>query len=311
VAFWLTLPLTLYRLHCLIRERRIDLINIHYPLASFVYFGIYRFLLGTPLVISAHGTDLMHIGESSPSHPWAIRWLLRGCSHLTAPSRHYLAGILTLFPSLRQRSTPIHNGVDLAEFQDEAGQDAPAAGAILCIAAHNVQKGIDTLLQAMVSVRSHGLDLRLVLVGDGPLRPDFEEQARRLGIDSIVEFAGFQDLPTVRRQLHQCSLFVLPSRVEPFGIVILEAMAQGKVIVATRVGGIPEIIEHLENGYLVPPDNPRLLAEAISEVIGDPALQRRLGAAGEVTVRERFTYQHTGSNFELLFSDLVRRRGQG
>jgi glycosyltransferase involved in cell wall biosynthesis len=84
-------------------------------------------------------------------------------------------------------------------------------------------------------------------------------------------------------------------------------MIHGKPVVSTRVGGIPEIITHLENGYLVPPDDPEALAGAISELSGNAALRRELGAAGVATVHERFTHRHTGSNFERLFSDLIRQ----
>jgi glycosyltransferase involved in cell wall biosynthesis len=332
VAFWLLLPRTLFRLLELLRERQIDIISIHYPLPSFVYFALCRLLLRNRLVVSVHGADLMPDGEYAPRYPRPLRLLLRTCDHLTAPSKHYLESILARFPYLRHRSTAIHNGIDVAEFQDgsnatelwhDTGVTAPLIGieltevqhgtrhtapSILCIAAHNPKKGLDILLQALALVRTRGVALKLVLVGDGPLRPKLEELARQLDLDDQVQFAGFQDLPAVRRHLQQCGLFVLPSRAEPFGIVILEAMIHGKPIITTRVGGIPEIVTHLKDGYLIPPEDPQALAAAICEVAQDSLLRQRLGMAGTATVHERFTYQHTGSKFELLFRDLIMRQ---
>lgn len=309
-AFWLTLPRTLYRLQRLTRELEIDLVSVHYPLQSFVYFVFCRWLLGTRLVISVHGTDLMPIGEYPPRRPRALQWLLRSCDLLTAPSQHYLDDILIDFPQLRERALAIHNGIDVEEYQGCNPPEVPPAettpeDAILCIAAHNSKKAIDVLLQALALVRSRGVDLKLTLVGDGPLRSALELQAEQLGIADQVRFTGPLELPAVKLHLQRCRLFVLPSRDEPFGIAILEAMAHGKPVIATRVGGIPEIISHLENGLLVPPDDPQALAAAICTLHNEPALRDRLSRRGMATVLERFTYQHTGARFESLFSELV------
>lgn len=308
VAFWLTFPRTLYRLRQLLREQAIDIISIHYPLQAFVYFAFCRWLLGTRLVVSVHGADLMPNGECPPRRPIALHWLIRSCDHLTAPSQHYLDSILGEFPYLRERALAIHNGIDVEEFQSTARAEVPSDDTILCIAAHNPKKGLDVLLQAMALVRARGVDLHLVLLGDGPLRPELEAQAQQLCISDLVRFAGFQDLPEVRHQLQRCRLFVLPSRSEPFGIVILEAMTYGKPVIATSVGGIPEFVTHRENGLLVPPDQPQLLADAICTLSGDPALQEALGRAGAATVLAKFTYQQTGAKYEKLFRTLSGRR---
>jgi glycosyltransferase involved in cell wall biosynthesis len=311
-AFWLMLPVTLRRLLALLRRHEIDLVSIHYPLPWAVIFLLTGRLLGHRVVISAHGADLMPNGEQCAHHPWGLRWLIARCDHLTAPSRSYLGDVLSAFPGLRDRATPIHNGIDLAELRAEAGVSSPSgAPSILCIAAHNAKKGLDVLLRALLHLRSQGVEAKLVLAGDGPLRPDLEALAHHLGIADLVHFAGFLDLAAVRRALERCTLFVLPSRAEPFGIALLEAMAHGKPIVATRVGGIPEIITHLENGYLIPPDDPRALADAVAALARDPALRERLGRAGLATVRERFTYRHTGSKFETLFLALLQGGERG
>lgn len=310
IAFWLLLPRTILRLRNLIRAHRIDLVNIHYPLESFVYFALTRLLLGHRLVVSVHGNDLMPNGEPMSRYPAALRWLLRGCDRLTAPSAHYLESVLREFPELRARAAVVHNGIDPGEFRGAGQSGAPGArgsDTILCIAAHNPKKGLDTLITALSLLRRGGTELGLTLVGDGPLRGELEALAERLGVRDLVHFTGFLDLQEVNARLRRCEIFVLPSRAEPFGIVIIEALIHGKPVIATRVGGIPEIVDHLENGYLVPPEDPHSLARAILELHGDAALRDRLGRAGVATVLERFTLADTGAKFESIFSDLVRR----
>lgn len=312
-AFWFFLPLTLCRLLRLLHSYDIDIVNIHYPTPASVYFVLCRAVRRIRVVVSVHGADMVPIGRTEVRKRWSLRWLLRSCDHVTAPSRSYLEHISAYCPYIRVKATHIHNGIEVAEFQEHTVEGATDGRLLLCIAAHNLKKGIDVLLRALALVKSRGLDLELVLLGDGPLRHQLEELARQLGIDGAVQFAGFQGLAVVKQYLQRCSLFVLPSRVEPFGIAILEAMVFAKPVLATTVGGIPEIITHLENGYLVPPDDPHALADAIATLSSDAGLRQHLGAAGYSTVATRFTHHHTGSTFEKLFNRLAweGRGGQG
>jgi glycosyltransferase involved in cell wall biosynthesis len=105
--------------------------------------------------------------------------------------------------------------------------------------------------------------------------------------------------------LQGCQVFVLPSRSEPFGIVLVEAMACKKPVVSTTAGGIPEIIENQKNGILVEPDDYNALADALLKVLKDVNLRRDLGENGHATLRKRFRIEHTGSAYEALFSDLL------
>jgi len=162
------------------------------------------------------------------------------------------------------------------------------------------------LLRAFAQIGDKEPELRLVLAGDGPLRPQLEDLATALGIGDKVEFLGQQGRSQVAKLLAGCEVFVLPSRSEPFGIAIIEALACKKAVVATAVGGIPEIIENGKNGILVEPDNPKALAEALIAVLNDRSLQLQLPENGYMTVRERFQSDHTGSAYETVFSDLSR-----
>jgi len=107
-----------------------------------------------------------------------------------------------------------------------------------------------------------------------------------------------------------CELFVLPSRHEPFGIVNMEAMASGKAIVATSVGGVPEIVRDGENGMLVPPDDPQALADAINRLLDDDPLRRRLGQAGRARAWN-FAWSTITDQYLAVYEAAAERRSRG
>ena len=283
VAFLVTLVPTLWRLAALLRKQRVQIVNIHYPLGCFVYFAILRRLLPIRLVVSVHGADLFPGGARPAAYPRSLRFLIRSADALVAPSRAFLDDCLTAFPVAATRARVIHNGIDFAELT--AGGDArasapPPAPYLLCIAAHNEKKGLDVLLRAFAAIARAHPELRLLLVGDGPLRGELEARARELAFDGRVEFLGARGRSDVARLLSGCLAFVLPSRSEPFGMVVVEALACGRPVVASAVGGIPEILEDGRSGLLVPPDDPDALARAVSSLLDDEAMRAALAAAG-------------------------------
>jgi glycosyltransferase involved in cell wall biosynthesis len=144
-------------------------------------------------------------------------------------------------------------------------------------------KGHSVLLDAISGVP----DVTLVLVGDGPEDAALRRQAQRLDIVERVVFLGFRtDIPEL---LSSCDLFVLPSMLEGLPLSILEAMAAGRAVVATTVGGIPEAVENGITGVLVPPRDPSALAKAIRNLLADPLLASRMGAAGKARVNQHFS----------------------
>jgi glycosyltransferase involved in cell wall biosynthesis len=140
------------------------------------------------------------------------------------------------------------------------------------------QKGIDTLLRAFATVRHNQPQAVLLVVGDGPLRTGLEQQARDLNLSDAVTFTGWID--QARRLMPACDVIVVPSRWEGFGLVTLEAMGCALPLVASRTSALPEIINEGETGFLVEPDNPPELAQAINRLLADPSLARNLGQAG-------------------------------
>lgn len=310
LAFWVFLLPTLVRLVRLLRRDRIDLVNIHYPLASFLPVALAARLAGLPIVTSVHGADLFPRGEPLRRYPLALRAVLGLSARIVAPSDGYLAQVATQLPGLADRAESIHNGIRLEEFatsrRDPGARRRPAGRYLLTIAAHNPKKGLDVLLSAFARVADRHPDVRLLLLGDGPLRDQLEAQASRLGLDERARFLGTRGRAETIELLQGCAVFVLASRAEPFGLAVLEALACGRPVVATKVGGIREIVRDGVDGLLVEPDDPAALAAAIDTFLDDPEAGRRCGRAGLLRARE-FTAEANSLEYESLFETLTAR----
>jgi glycosyltransferase involved in cell wall biosynthesis len=146
--------------------------------------------------------------------------------------------------------------------------------------------------------------LLLLVAGTGALEPHYRTLVERGGLERCVRFLGFrQDLPALMKA---ADLFVLPSVAEAFGLVLAEALYLGVPVVASRVGGIPEIVTDGEDGVLVPPGDPLALAQAIGAVLGDSSLRARHAGAGRAKVVERFDFRLMVRAYEDAYESLCR-----
>lgn len=163
-------------------------------------------------------------------------------------------------------------------------KDAVVIGNIAHMADH---KGQIYLIRAAAIVRDGYPDVRFVIVGDGEMRGELEAEVRKLGLDGTVIFAGFRN--DVASFLVSFDIFAFPSHLEGLGTSLLDAMVLKKPIVSTTAGGIPEVVQDGVNGILVPPKDPKALADAIIRLIEDPELRTEYGNTGRRIVEERFT----------------------
>jgi glycosyltransferase involved in cell wall biosynthesis len=208
----------------------------------------------------------------------------------------------------------IYNGVDLTRYREpevcctlqaEYGI-APGAPIVGVVARLEVEKGHPTLLEAWPQVLASVPDAHLLIVGEGSQREALEAQARALGLlgpHPSVTFTGRRDdVPAVTAAL---DVAVLPSYREAQGLSILEAMALGRPVVASAVGGIPEMIEHGRTGLLVPPHQPTFLAHAITRLLTDHPYADTLGKAGRDLVEERFCAELMVRAIETIYDEAV------
>jgi len=165
------------------------------------------------------------------------------------------------------------------------------------------RKGHRFLLEAAALLKRRGHRLKYRFAGDGSERERLQQIVLELGLREDVEMIGFvSDIPAF---LSTIDIFVLPSVYEGLGVAILEAMAAGKPVVATRVGGIPELVSDAATGLLVPPMNPQALTEAISKLLSQPGLAQQMGEKGRGRVRKDFTVEQMAKKNEDFYYELL------
>jgi glycosyltransferase involved in cell wall biosynthesis len=281
---------------------------------------LHAHFLHTPASVTRYAAGLLGIGWSASAHAkdiwtmpeWEKREKLAACDWLVTCTAANEAHLAALAPP--DRVALVYHGLDLSRFaftgenRAENKGDNPANPlAILSVGRLVEKKGTDVLLEALALLPGE-LHWRFVHVGGGPLKDRLERQARALGIADRITWRGARTQGELLAEYRAADLFVLASRVAPDGDrdglpnVLAEAQSQGLACVASRVSGIPELIEHGATGLLVAPEAPQELAGALAELAGDPARRRVLGAAGRRRVAERF-------GLEANIAGLARRFG--
>jgi glycosyltransferase involved in cell wall biosynthesis len=201
----------------------------------------------------------------------------------------------------------VPNGIDLKEYTSERPMQNVGGPIkrILFVGRLHPVKGVQYLLQAMQMVHEEVPGAKLILVGDGEERESLEKLTDSLGIRECVEFVGGVPHEKIPDYMHHADVFVLPSLSESFGIVNLEAMACGLPIVATRVGGIPDIIEDGANGYLVDTKNQEQIAEVLLKLLQDEQLRKDMSDNNRERVR-RYRWDTVTATLEGIYQKSVR-----
>ncbi|MBI3988696.1 MAG: glycosyltransferase [candidate division NC10 bacterium] len=210
----------------------------------------------------------------------------------------------------------MYNGIDPSLYDLppdptlRASLGIPEAARVVGIVANLIHyKGHRFFLHACQAIKRKSPEVMFLLIGDGPCREVLEDLARELGLEKDVLFLGSrQDVPHL---LALMDVVVLPSLEEGFPNAVLEAMAAGKPVVATEVGGVPEVIVHRKTGLLVPPKDPQALADAIIELLDDPQLALEMGRAGRERVTKEFGLDRMIREMEGLYEELIARKLQG
>ena len=304
----------LLRIARFLRANDVTCVNIHYPSLAALQLVLARLLFARRLriILTFHGLDLAHAARTTGIERRMWRALLRRADAVVSCSRAQAELVATFEPSVRSRMATIHNGVDIARLMEDrnvaARVDARLAGRrfILSVASLEPKKGIDTLLHAFAILRAENtVDAMLALVGpDVGVGERLRGLAAELGVSDHVVFCG--ELP--HRDLHAyytgAAVFCLASRAEPFGIVLLEAGAFRCPVVATAVGGIPEILEHDVTARLAPPDDPPALAAQLRRTLCDTGDAKRLADALHRRVEADFSWRNAHRAYMRLVARL-------
>ncbi len=295
------------RLRALVRSRGVQLIHAHNTGAAF-YAGLAGLASRRPLVTTLHGSSYdMDRGFHRLTRLDAL--MSRRVVCVSNEAREV---------SRRQDKVPgrklriIYNGVDLERFPARPGQKRrvrrelgldPEAPVVISVGRLSAEKDCRTLFRALALAADEHPGLVLLMVGDGPRGKSYREAAREMGLGRRVRFLGNRrDVP---RLLEAADIFALASLSEGVSIAILEAMAAGLPVVATAVGGTPEVVRHRLTGILVPPRRPGELARALARLAADPDRAGRMGRSGRELVERRFSLQAMVGAYAGLYREVL------
>lgn len=290
----------------LLRQRKIDLIHVHCLSANGFYaLGAAR-LTGLPLVVTTHGERTMDAGklyQKSATANWTFKRLMAQAAYVTACSEQTLDDARQFVGSpLTGKSCPVYSGYSQEEFEAGPTSYPHPRPYLLGIGRVVPQKGFDVLIDAYARLSARRTDAPdLLIAGDGPERESLQKRASDLGLTDRVHLIGFADRPTAVSLFRGCEMFVLPSRHEPQGIVNLEAMACAKPVIASRVGGVPEIVLDGVTGLLVPSEDASALALALESLLADPDRARALGEAGQARATAEFTWPRIADQYFEIY----------
>ena len=281
-------PVSIARLGAWLRRERIDIVHTHTPRDWFIAAAA---TLGGPARNVATRHLLMPV-----AHPSLKRSFLRRLSAMIAVSAAVRRGVETSRLVAPDRLVTVPNGVALPEPSDRLGplraaqRLGPDDLVVGCVARLSPEKGLADLLRAAALLLPRWPRLVVLVVGDAPIGSEHPEELRRLatelGLASAVRFCGY--LPDAGRLCAEFDIQVVCSRAEPCGLATLEAMAQGRPIVATASGGSPELMDDGVEGFLVPPQDPARLAGRLECLLDSPGLRREMGRRGRDRVRRDF-----------------------
>jgi glycosyltransferase involved in cell wall biosynthesis len=262
---------------------------------------------GLPFTFTAHGYDI----RRKPPPDFAGRAAAaRAVITVSNANARYIAGKFGV-PLNHIRVIPC--GVDTDRFRPvwagdrelqrpDSGTQAPL---LVCVARQVPVKNPGLLLKACGLLRNRGETFRCVMIGDGPLRAELDEMRRQLNLHEIVEFSGALEQAAVLKWWQRAAIAVLTSENEGMPVCLMEAAACGVPAVATAVGGVPELVEDGETGFLVPPDDATALAGMIGKLLHNPALAARMSAAARRRAEERFSVKRQVDRLLALWSELL------
>jgi len=290
-----------------------DILHIHWPIP--------HVLFGLPMVVRWRVPFFLYIHGSELS-------LL---SRLPAPIRRFFWALMDHADGITVNSSATRTRVDQLGFHvpvhivpfgnpHATGDPVPfrkkPRKRILFVGRLIEVKGVEDLLHAFSKIRKHHPDAELHIVGDGPLRHDLEKLAQELGVAQSVVFKGYLTGEALQKEYLEASVFVLPSKpdrigqTETLGVVNIEALSYGLPVVASRLGGIPDVIQDGKTGLLFPPGNVEELAQKILQILDSPALAERLVRVGQAHIREHYAWPKIIERLETLYREALARKGR-
>jgi glycosyltransferase involved in cell wall biosynthesis len=298
---------TIGQMKSLLRAFQPEVVHTHQAGALF-YAGAAARGLRMPLVVHT---------EHGKHYPGRLRSRILGrlsaqfAARYFCVSREIASAVIAHRIAAARKVRVIPNGIDTARFANRGGHtgvrdefNIPAQAPVIgTVGRLNEIKCQGLLIEALGQIRRAGVDAHLMLVGDGPMEGALRARAEELGLGAWVHFAGYCAAP--ERLFHAFDVFALTSRSEGMPLVVLEAAAAGLPVIATRVGGLPDVIDHGRTGMLVEAGDLAALVEGLSDLIANPERARLMGEAGRRRVDSEFTLRAMAQRYEQHYRELL------
>jgi glycosyltransferase involved in cell wall biosynthesis len=292
------------------RQERIDILHVHWPFPHGLMALLPGWLSGVKVVSSCHSAEFALAGKSKLSTS-LLALTLRKSDIITANSTH----TANLVSAVSQRTAEIIPWGATVKVDPSAKKEPQPIPLLLFSGRLIERKGVNFLLRAMPAILAKR-QVRLVVTGDGHYRREWEDLARELGLNGAVTFAGFVSNEELGSLFRSCSIYVHPAiydsrgDTEGLGVVLVEALSNRKPVVASKVGGIVDVIKHGETGLLVPEKDPEAIAKAVLRLLDNPDYAQQLGEQGCAYATDYFNWDRIIDRYEDIYRKCVRSDGQ-
>jgi glycosyltransferase involved in cell wall biosynthesis len=310
-------PVLRKKLHVLHKAYSFDLIHAHYASTSGIIALLARRWMQVPVVLSIHGLDLTYAVKQHPLSAAIIRWAFKKSDMVLANST-WTAQQIIHYGGEPAKVQVVFLGGNAAPSFKVTQQPSKVCVAharsphltLLSVSNLHRSKGNAYVLRALRALLDMGYSLKYIIVGEGPYRSHLEELVKELKLEAHISFEGYKAHAEVWPYFAACDIFVLPSWIEGFGIVYIEALGLGKAAIGCQGTAGPEDIKRLcpECIELVKPQDVDSLVEALKALIDDPQKRTRMGALGKELVRQNFTWQRNAEKTMQIYRRVIARK---
>ena len=293
---------SIFQVRRIVKDRKVDIIHAHTRVSQVVAFFVSR-MTGVPYVTTCHGFFKKRARVIFDT--WGSKVIA-----ISSPVKAQLEGYLGVDEA---RVELVHNGVDVDKFLEDPSEeeiratkktlgigDAPVVGTIGRL---SDVKGQNLLIEALAGLIKNGMPVNGLIVGSGPEEAPLKDMARSLGVEKSIYFFGAD--PDTHKFLSAMDIFVLPSVMEGLGLSLLEAMASARPCIASKVGGIPDVIEDSKTGMLFDARDAKALSGQIVKLLNDDKLRKDLGHAARELVVKKFSADKMAGEIERVYRGVL------
>ena len=282
----------------LLQQIQPDLVHINSNQPSIFIYHLARANHSVPTLFTLHEPPVQAHGDNS-----LVGRTMRAADWVVAVSQATLSQARQMMPEITSRSSVIYNGLEMPLLPITPLPFDPPS--LLCIGRLIGEKGFDLAIQALGDIRGVFPSAHMVIAGDGRDRPHLEMQAEKLGLKDAVEFIGWYQPERIPALINAATIVLMPSRwQEPFGLVALQAAQMARPVIASRTGGLPEVVVHNETGLLVEKDDSSELARQVVYLLQHPEIATRMGHAARERVQQLFSLERSTTAYDTLYMTL-------